>query len=160
MENEIISNYCQYLIITQNNYTITYLADHLKRFSHDKINRHLKKEKLKPSQIWENVFDKIIFSENGYLIFDDSVLDKKYSNEIDLAIKQWSGNEHKIIKGIGCVNLVYYNPDINKFWVVDYRIWDPNSDGKTKIDHVKEMLNSAFYTKKIVFKAVSYHLSV
>ncbi|NET42765.1 MAG: hypothetical protein F6K15_12980 [Okeania sp. SIO2B3] len=34
--------YCQYVIRTQNNYTLTNLADHLEEVSHDQINRYLK----------------------------------------------------------------------------------------------------------------------
>jgi hypothetical protein len=38
------------------------------------------------------------------------------------------------------VNCVYVNPTTGQFWVIDYRIFDPDRDGKTKIDHVFEML--------------------
>lgn len=41
-------DYCQYLLSSQINYTITNLADHLKEISHDKINRYLRREKLTP----------------------------------------------------------------------------------------------------------------
>lgn len=78
--------------------------------------------------------------DNGYIIFDDSVLDKRYSEEIEIVRRQYSGNEHGVIKGIGVVICVYVNPKLQKFWVVDYRIFNPDADGKTKIDHVKEML--------------------
>ena len=36
-------DYCQYLLSSQINYTITNLAEHLKNISHDKINYYLKK---------------------------------------------------------------------------------------------------------------------
>jgi hypothetical protein len=39
---------CQYLLSSQLNYTLTKLAEHLKSFSHDTINRYLKGEKLSP----------------------------------------------------------------------------------------------------------------
>jgi hypothetical protein len=42
-------NYCQYLLSSQINYTLTNLAKHLEVISHDKINRYLKNEKLTPS---------------------------------------------------------------------------------------------------------------
>ena len=35
-------DYCQYLLSSQINYTVTNLADHLKRCSHDTINLFLK----------------------------------------------------------------------------------------------------------------------
>ena len=48
-------NYCQYLLSSQINYTITNLADHLESMSHDQINRYLRREKLTPRLLWENV---------------------------------------------------------------------------------------------------------
>ena len=41
-------DYCQYLLSSQKNYTLTNLADHLNFFSHDTINRYLTGEKLTP----------------------------------------------------------------------------------------------------------------
>jgi hypothetical protein len=154
--NEKVSklDYCQYLLSSQINYTITHFADHTEKFSHDAINRYLRMEKIRPALLWENTKDKIEFSPNGYLIFDDSVLDKCYSRHIEIVRRQWSGNEHRVIRGIGCVNCLYYNPEKNQFWVIDYRIFDPQRDGKTKIDHVKEMLYAAIHTKQIEFRTV------
>jgi hypothetical protein len=42
-------DYCQYLLSSPINYTITNLADHLEGISHDRINRYLRGEKLIPS---------------------------------------------------------------------------------------------------------------
>jgi hypothetical protein len=39
-------DYCQYLLSSQTNYTLTNLADHLQVFSHDTINRYLKRNRL------------------------------------------------------------------------------------------------------------------
>nr|VFJ89556.1 MAG: hypothetical protein BECKH772A_GA0070896_100161 [Candidatus Kentron sp. H]VFK04732.1 MAG: hypothetical protein BECKH772A_GA0070896_104531 [Candidatus Kentron sp. H]VFK05248.1 MAG: hypothetical protein BECKH772B_GA0070898_105551 [Candidatus Kentron sp. H]VFK08997.1 MAG: hypothetical protein BECKH772C_GA0070978_105671 [Candidatus Kentron sp. H] len=33
------SDYCQYLLVSQINYTLTDFADHSEHFSHDRINR-------------------------------------------------------------------------------------------------------------------------
>mgnify|MGYP000844769767 CR=1 FL=1 len=35
-------NYCQYLLVSQINYTLTNFADHCEPFSHDAINRYLR----------------------------------------------------------------------------------------------------------------------
>ena len=40
------------------------------------------------------------------------------------------------------VSCVYLNPKSEQFWVIDYRIFDPDTDGKSKLDHVREMLLS------------------
>ncbi len=72
-------DYCQYLLSSQINYTITNLASHLENISHDKINNYLKNEKLTPSLLWDNVKNLIVADEDAYIIFDDTVLDKRFS---------------------------------------------------------------------------------
>ena len=42
-------DYCQYLLSSQINYTLTNMAEHLQSWSHDTINRYLKGEKLVPA---------------------------------------------------------------------------------------------------------------
>lgn len=101
----------------------------------------MKTEKLTPRLLWEKVCDQLIYSPNGGIIFDDTVLDKSYSFAIEGVRRQYWGNEHAVIKGIGLVNCLYYNPELDRFWVVDYRLFDPERDGKSKLDHVSEMLD-------------------
>jgi len=105
--------YTQHLITSQVNYTCSYSGDRLEGISGDKIERYLKSAKLKPSMLWEKSKSDIIFSENGCLIFDDTVLDKNRSSKIEAVRKQWSGNQHRVIRGIGVVGCVYYNPGLN-----------------------------------------------
>ena len=49
---------------------------------------------------------------------------------------------------------MYVNPTLQRFWVIDYRIFNPDVDGKTKIDHVKDMLQSLVYHKLLPFDTV------
>ena len=77
------------------------------------------------------------------MIIHDVVLEKIHSNEIQGVRRQYTGNQHGIVKGIGVVNCVYYDPVNDRFWVIDYRVFDPERDGRTKHDHVREMLLSA-----------------
>jgi len=146
-------DYCYYLIATQVNYTITNMADH-SEWSHDRINRYLRQEELTPAMVWENAKAQIVASAKGYIIFDDTVLDKKYSKEIELSRRLYSGCKKQVIQGIGLVSLVYVNPETEQFWVIDYRIYDPEGDGKTKIDHFAEMFEQAVTTKGIRFATV------
>jgi hypothetical protein len=91
-------DYCQYLLVTQINYTLTNFGDHSSKFSHDKINRFL--------------------------------------------------------KGIGVVTCIYVNPVIDQFWLIDYRIYEPEHDGKTKLEHAEDMLQGAVHHKQLPFQAV------
>lgn len=147
-------DYCQYLLVSQINYTLTNTAFHSERLSHDAVNRYLRGEKITPRLIWDNVRSQLVLTERGYVIFDDTVLDKNYSHSIELVRRQYSGNAHGVIKGIGVVTCVYVNPATDQFWLIDYRIYDPEGDGKTKLDHVREMLEHAVSHKRLPFQAV------
>ncbi len=104
--------YCQYLLVSQKNYTMTNFADHAKNLSHDQINRYLKSSKSRPSALWKSVKSEIIQSKNGYILFDDTIVDKNFSHKIEGVRSQYSGNAHGIVKGIGVVTCVYVNPDL------------------------------------------------
>lgn len=147
-------NYCQYLLSSQINYTLTNLAEHLEQISHDKINRYLKHEKLTPRLLWDNAKDVITINKNAYIVFDDTVINKRHATEIETSKRQYSGNEHSVIQGIGLVNCIYVNHEVGKFWVVDYRVYDPDRDGKTKIEHVEEMLQNLIHHKALPFQSV------
>jgi len=115
-------DYCQFLLSSQVNYTLTYFADHSHKYVHDRLNRYLANEQLTPALVWDNVKAEIIPGPDGYLLFDDTVLDKDHSFKIELVRRQWSGNEGRIIKGIGSlsrpvgvVTCVYVNPKLNRF---------------------------------------------
>ena len=148
------NKYCQYLLSSQTNWTLTNYAEHAEGMSHDRINRYLREAKLTPRLLWEQIKEDIVQSPNGFIVFDDTVLDKRHAREIDPLRSQWSGNEHRIIKGIGVVTCIYVNPDVDRFWAIDLRIFDPDTDGKTKLDHVEEMLKNAHYHKKLLYQGV------
>lgn len=137
-----IDRYCQYLLSTQINSTCTYFADHQPGLSHDSVPRFLRDEKLTPRLLWEKVSALIVQSCFAYIIFDDTVLDKRHSPAIEMVRRQYSGNDHGIIKGIGVVNCLYLDPIKQQFWRLDFRLLDPETDGKTKLDHVQDMLQS------------------
>ena len=146
--------YCQYLLVSQINYTLTNFADHCETLSHDAINRYLSGEKMTPRLVWDNVRGQVVPTAQGYLLFDDTVLDKQYSHQIELVRRQWSGNAKAVIKGIGVVTCVYVNPQTEQFWLIDYRLYDPDGDGKSKLDHAQAMLTNVVYQKQLPFYAV------
>ncbi len=49
---------------------------------------------------------------------------------------------------------MYVNVKTGQFWVIDYRIYDPDGDGKTKLDHVVDMLHNLVYSKQLPFARV------
>ena len=132
--------YGQFLLSSQVNYRGTYLADHFEGLTHDNVQYFLKTSHFAPRQIWQQVRHQIQLVDDGYVLFDDTVLSKIHSHKIQLVRRQYSGNAHAVIKGIGVVNCVYFNPHTNQFWLIDYRVFNPDDDGKSKIDHVLDML--------------------
>lgn len=147
-------HYCQFLLSSQKNFTLTYFADHSEKYSHDRLNRYLSSDNITPADIWMEAKHHVVLSENGYLLFDDTVVDKNTSSKIEMVRRQYSGNAGRVIKGIGVVTCVYVNPDTDQYWVVDYRFYDKDSDDKSKLHHVKEMLIDCIDTKKLSFKTV------
>ncbi len=142
-------DYGQFLLSSQTNYTLTYFADHARTWSHDTINRYLRGDHITPRLVWDNVKTDVVAHPRGYLLFDDTVLDKRHSREIEPARQQWSGNARGVIEGIGVVTCVYVNPVLGRFWIIDYRIFAPATDGKTKLTHVEEMLKHTVAHKRI-----------
>lgn len=148
--------YVEYLISTPNNWTCTNLADHLDGVSHDQISDYLARAKLQPRQLWELVRSRIQDSAEACLIVDDSVQDKHHSQQIELVKRQWSGNAHRVIKGIGVVNLVHSNGQSGEFYPIDYRVYAPDQDGKTKHQHFMEMFENAITHKHIQARTILF----
>ena len=108
--------------------------------AHDTFNRFLTRQSLTPETLWAEV-EKYVDRKTGWLILDDSVLDKIHSNKIELTYFQWSGKHHKVIKGIGLITLIWTDGILA--FPIDYRIYDKNEDQKTKNDHLRDMTKTA-----------------
>lgn len=151
--------YIEYLIATTGNYTCTNLADHLdgdQAVSHDVISDFLRRTKLTPRALWELVASLIDDGPEAYLIIDDSVQDKRYATKIELVYRQYSGAAHGVVEGIGVVNLLHTSGHDQAFYPIDYRIFDPNGDGKTKQDHFREMVLRAITDKRIQAQTILF----
>jgi hypothetical protein len=146
--------YVEFLISTITNFTSTHLAEHLDEVSHDTITDFLQSERLTARHLWELVQGLIQDSPNAFLIADDSVQDKRYSRFIELVRLQYSGAEHGLVRGIGVVNLVHSSGTTGDFYPLDYRVYAPEMDGKTKNDHFREMLQHAIADKRIQARTV------
>lgn len=95
-----------------------------------------------------------MLSPVGYLLFDDTVLDKQYSRRCELVRRQWSGNAKVVIKGIGVVTCLYANPETDEFWLIDYRLYDPDGNGNSKLEHARDMLANVVHQKRLPSHAV------
>ena len=58
------------------------------------------------------------------------------------------------MKGLGMVTGVSVNAVLDKLWPLDYCIYAPVGDGKSKLDHVRDLLSHPLYQKQLPFQAV------
>lgn len=148
--------YIEYLLSTPFNYTCTNMANHKPHVSHDVVSDFLRQERLTPSQLWSVVSPYIEDSEDSVIIADDSVQDKRYSKMIELVKRQYSGNEHATIRGIGLVNFVHSSGNDGDFWPINYRVFHPETDGKTKNDHFQEMFKHLITHKSLKTRTILF----
>ena len=137
-------DYINFLIASPNIYSCTE-ASRCYSFtpdspSHDCFTRLLQKQPSDTEPLWNEV-RKLIKPKKGYLIVDDTTLDKPYSKKIGFIRYQWSGKHHRTVKGIGLITLVWTDGDI--VLPIDFRIYNIDEDNKTKNDHFREMLDKA-----------------
>jgi len=148
--------YIEYLLSTPFNYTCSNLSEHLEDVSHDAVTDFLHNSEFTPADLWELVKNRIDDSEQAFLLVDDSVQDKRYSQFIELVKLQYSGNEHGLVKGIGLVNLIHTNGAEGDHFPIDYRVYAPEADGKTKNQHFQEMFLQAHSDKRIKARKIAF----
>ena len=126
-------------------FSLSEVAPETMPLSHDSISRWLATAKVQPKDLWEVASKEISAlsqGKSGILVFDDVVINKSRSQKMELVNWQYSGAEKGVIKGIGVVNAIWQTgPD--SYIPIDYRIWNPPEDGKTKNNHFRDMLSSA-----------------
>lgn len=106
---------------------------------HDSINRLLYRLSPDTETLWCEAAP--FTGAGGFLILDDSTLDKPYAKKIQTVTYHWSGKHHAVVKGINLVTLLWTDGDAHI--PCDYRIYHKESDGKTKNDHFSDMLHKA-----------------
>jgi hypothetical protein len=111
--------------------------------SHDVLSKWLKTAQLRPAEVWHESKNYIDIQEPCLLLVDDTVIDKQYSEKIDIVRYLYSGNAHDVIKGFAVTNLVWNGLENNNSLPIDFRVYVPEEDGKTKNDHFREMIKLA-----------------
>ena len=66
---------------------------------------------------------------------------------------QARGNAGGVIKGIGVVTCVYLSPHTEQFWRVDFRLYDPEGNGPSKLDHGRQRLTNGVHPQQLPFEA-------
>lgn len=138
-------DYINYLIAARCDVSCVKVADCYSTpefsISHDSFNRFLTRQSLTPETLWNEV-RKFVERKTGWLVLDDTVLDKCHSKAIECTYFQWSGKQHKVVRGIGLITLIWTDGIVS--FPIDYRIYDKDIDDKTKNDHLQEMAQTAY----------------
>ncbi len=150
------NQYIEYLLSTPINYTCSNLSEHLENVSHDSVTDFLQKQRFTLEDLWELVKNRIDDSAEAFLLVDDSVQNKQYSQAIETVKLQYSGNVHGLIKGIGLVNLVHTNGSLGDFYPVNYRVYNPDGDNKSKNEHFQEMFRQAVDKQEIKARNIAF----
>lgn len=107
--------------------------------AHDSISRWLAEQTFTPNDLWKHVQPGVDLGST--LIVDDTVLDKRWSPKNELTDFHWSGNEHKVTRGISLVNLLATSGE--DCIPVDYRVYEGKGAEKNKNEHFIDMLNAS-----------------
>ncbi len=146
--------YIAYLLSTPAHHTCTNLAEHLDGVSHDEVSDFLRTKRFTARHLWRLVHGGIQDSSEACLSIDDRVQDKRSSHFIELVKRPYSGAVGGLVRGIGVVNLAHTSGRTGEFYPIDDRIYAPEQDGKTKHQHVPELLVRAVSDKGIQAKTV------
>jgi len=131
------------LIICRKNNTMTNISRFLKLCYHDSLQRMLNKTKL-PCRVLSEFFISWLLKNRpkpGYLIIDDTLIEKEHSKKIQCAGYAYSSSRKKSVMGIHIVVMYWSDGDMRI--PVGFRLWMPKNKTnhyKTKIDLAIELL--------------------
>ena len=109
---------------------------------------------MTPDVIWEQVKGVVKTDPDAFLVFDDSVTGKNHSRKIEMVRLQYSGDAHGLIKVIDVVNCLYVDPKTQRYWIIDWRVFDLENDVKSKLTRMQEMFDQAVQIKRLPFRVV------
>ncbi|SDW20938.1 DDE superfamily endonuclease [Nitrosomonas communis] len=107
--------YTDYLISTTGYATATELSPMLDgEISHDQVTRFLSERKYTSRNLWREVKSVVrqIEQEKGYLIFDESVQQKAWTDENEIVCWHYDYCKGRTVKGISLLNALYYNDEV------------------------------------------------
>jgi hypothetical protein len=108
---KIFELYIDYLVTSFSYTTATGLSHFLDGYiSHDQVTRFLSQKQFSSVDLWKNVKKEVraIESEDGVLIFDETVQAKPYSSEDDLISWHVDHTVGRSVKGINLLNCIYH----------------------------------------------------
>ena len=135
-QTDYIELYTDYLISGSGYATSTGLSSMMDgEVSHDQITRFLSKREFSSKDLWKQVKKTVreVESEEACLIFDDTVQEKKWTDESNIMCWHFDHTVGKSVRGINMLNALYYSNKVSipvAFEIVEKPI--QFSDLKTK----------------------------
>ena len=115
-KTDIFDLYTDYLITSFSYTTATGLSNILDdAVSHDQVTRFLSQQDLTSKERWKVIKKtaREIESDDGILIFDDTVQEKRHSKENDLICWHYDHTVNRSVKGINLLNGLYYSNEVS-----------------------------------------------
>jgi len=109
--------------------------------AHDAFTRLLTRLEPDAETLWQEAKTQIELEE-GILVLDDTTLDKPFSKFNSLVYRHYLGKHGEVVSGINLITLLWTAGD--RAVPTDYRIFDKDTDGKSKNDHFFEVLLETF----------------
>lgn len=107
---ELIDNYTDYLITSTSLASCTGLSKVLKEeISHDKFTRLLAGESMNGKELWKLIKPTVreIETDQGILVFDDSIAEKPYTDENEMICWHYDHSKGRSVKGINLLTGLY-----------------------------------------------------
>ena len=116
MKTDYLELYTDYLISNNGQATATGLSAMVDNaVSHDQITRFLSQNEFSSKELWKRVKKSVreVESEDGCLIFDDTVQEKKWTDESDIMCWHFDHTVGKSVRGINMLNALYYSGEVS-----------------------------------------------
>jgi hypothetical protein len=109
-----------------------------------------------PREVWKLGKARSEDSPEAVLSVADRVHDKRYSQFLELVRAQSSGNEPRVVRGIGVVSLVHSADKEDDCYPMDSRVYAPEVEGKTKNEHFHELFLNAVDQKQLQARTIVF----
>ena len=112
---EILDVYSEYLIASFGQTTATGLSRLVSHLSHDQITRFLLGEPFTDKDLWRIVKPHVrkVQSEEAVLIIDDTVEEKRYTDESELVSWHFDHCQNRAVKGVNLVSALYFSGGVS-----------------------------------------------
>lgn len=127
-----LNSYRLALLCQEGKFSCVKASKSLPLISHDHLTRLLIKSDLKCCTDYKNL------PKNGNLIFDDTVIPKKYSKQIENCSYVYSSSDEKVVLGLCFILVIYVYK--RKTYILDVIIW--KKGGPTKNELIRDCLKT------------------